>query len=263
MKTTIFVFALIELFILLLDVSPAEARKHHKFKGVIIVNQILKLSGTITNNGTAAPEFSGVKEGDVLETGDKSSAVIRVPGLAIYRLGEKTKVRLTKFANRDHSKLQVFNGEVLILYKRLGDHEITTPQSSIVPEGAAAQTLGVRVRAADKPGDRSTDEISLWDGKIQIKSLNAPMPKTSVADATPVKSKVPQLMAEKISDAPKGMNVAVNPSSDSEPHAIELISQRSFKQVVASGDGLEEKKSGKDLPDLKLVDDLESLYGLP
>ena len=128
----------------------AHAKKKKKFKGIIIVNQILKLSGTISVNGNPTPEYSGFKEGDTLETGEKSFAVLRIPGLAIYRLGPQTKIKLTKFSNRDNSKFELYRFEDFI----------PSVQKMFAHDGPLRENLPMAV-AGDFDGDGVLDFVLL------------------------------------------------------------------------------------------------------
>ncbi len=227
----------------------AEARKK-KFKGVIIVNQILKSAGTMTDNGTPAPEFSGVKEGDVLETAPASFAMVRIPGLGIFRLGAATKIKLTKFYNRDTSKFELFKGELLSVYKRLGQHEVKLPGATVYPNGNSNSNTFVTVA-----GEKNL--VGVWDGKLVIKAANA-LPADTAAPqpallTNPTPSKTPELKSDP--NAPP----AVATRSE-----ITVASKDTYKKVVVGSQGLEEKEeSAVSLPDIKIIQEMESLYSLP
>jgi hypothetical protein len=154
----------------------AEARRHKKFKGVIIVNQILKLDGHVTRNGVDAPEYSGVKQGDILETPEKSAAVIRIPGLAILRMGSNTKLKLTQFNDRNEARFELLSGELLALFRRVGTHEVKLPKSTIKLHGT---TFIVAIK------DSKTEELRLDDGKIEVALRNPPAAEKPTPPPTP------------------------------------------------------------------------------
>lgn len=207
--------------------AEAKRKKRKKSKGVIIVNQILKLSGTMTIDGKDTPEFSGVKEGDTLETGEKSYAVVRIPGLVIFKMNPQTQLKLTKFMNRDITKFELTKGEALFVYKRLGQHDLITPKAKINPVGNSKSNTFFVSNLTDG------DEIALWDGKIQVASLKAP----------------PQ----------------INPETKEETKVEKTFSaKQEYIDFFVDDESLEEEKeSTATLPDLRTIQELESLYALP
>ncbi|MBK9293502.1 MAG: FecR domain-containing protein [Oligoflexia bacterium] len=216
-------------FLIFVTSVDAEARrkKRRRSKGVVIVNQILKLSGTMSIDGKDVPEFSGVKEGNLLETGEKSYATVRIAGLLILKMSPQTQLKLTKFMNRDNTKFELLKGEVLFIFKRLGTHEVLTPKSKIIPIGNFASNTFFISNLTDG------DEIALWDGKIQVSSLKAP----------PV----------------------VNPETKEETKVEKAFtSQKNYIDFFVDDESIEEEKeSTATLPDIRVMQELESLYALP
>lgn len=225
-------------------------RRHRKFKGVIVVNQILKLSGTITNNGKPVPEFSGVREGDVLETGDRSYAVIRIPGLGIFRMGEKTKICLTKFWNRDKAKIELMSGELFSLFHRFGNHEVKLPRSTASLDEEA--TFYASTVVSD-----GSDDYCVCDGKVQIKAKEAEPTVAAANTPAPVAAATPASTA----------TATPAPTPTPTPNVSELkISSRWMHKAVHvhGGNAIESaensllRKHGE-----ALIQELESLYDLP
>lgn len=155
------IFSVFLIIGILISSNQSEGRRKRRAKLNLPVNQILKLEGQVQNNGSQAQEFSGVKDGDVLETSDKSFAIVRVPGLGLYRLGPKTKVKMSKFANRDETRVEVLTGEVFAMIKRLGSHSIQTPKSQM------SSSQGFLALASNVGGE---EEIAIYDGNVEIKS---------------------------------------------------------------------------------------------
>lgn len=263
---------LIAAFVFLsLSLKPdgAEARRRKKYKGPIIVNQILRLDGTMTDNGAPTTEFAGIKEGDVLETGPKSSAVIRIPGLGIYRLGENTKVRLAKFGGRDISKFEVNKGDFLCIYKRLGSHEVSSLTASVHPNGNSASNTFWLSDLEKK------SVVALWDGKIDIKAKNAPAEVPAQAPSptptpTPSPTKEAELKASNVpvdskiapTVEPKPIPMPINPKFVSDITAT--AKNELLRYVITPEKGLEQKEEpGVAPPDSKIIKDMESLYALP
>lgn len=257
-----FKFTILLLVVTTVVASPSEAKRHKKFKGIVIVNQVLKLRGTLTNNGQQAMEFSGVKEGDLLETGPNSMAIVRIPGLLVMRLAEQTKVKLTKFGNRDRSQIDVIAGQVLFMVKRLGDHAFNFPEAVVKPQGAATQIFLIQAEQG----------LGLWDGKIKISSKNF--------KGAPVKSSEPvataEIKEEKPNEAPLGSNIAVLAKPENrvietplELSEITLASSKTYKWVQVKITGLTiqeavpsaQEKITTALPEQ--IQELDSLYSLP
>jgi hypothetical protein len=251
---------LLLIFLALTFVPQAHARRRHKFKGVVVVNQILKLEGRILRNGEDAPEFSGVKQGDLLETQDKSSAVIRIPGLAIFRMSPNTAFRLTKFNDRNESRFEVTNGAVLALFRRPGEHEFVLNHSVIKLHGTTFYAVTSR--------EGKVDQLCLCDGRVTVdakenrKPSSAPAKSavpsaaptataTVAAQPTPTKSPLfgTSLTAE---GSPKPTPVPPTPTPAPTPKLpleVVLSSNNEHKQCEISADGIE-MKSGNSLRDL-------------
>ena len=248
----------------------AEARKH-RFKGVIVVNQILKLDGTINNNGKQAMEYSGVHQGDVLETGDKSTAVIRIPGLAIFKMYANTRLKLAGFNDRNESRFEIEKGSVLNVFRRPGHHVVTLSHGVLTLHGT---TFLAKVSEND-------DEVCLCDGKISALVKGQKRKTASVTTTptpTPTSTPVPPSTATSsttnpnegptISAAPTpapSAEVSPVPSPAPSPiYEIEVSSSNEHKQFAITADGIEVK-------DLNLlnshtnqeIQDLNSLYDLP
>ncbi len=264
---------------ILSGVDDAHARRHRKFKGVIIVNQLLKLDGTATNNGQPALEFSAVKQGDVLTTGEKSSAVIRIVGLGIFRLGPKTTFKITRFSDRNESRMELIGGEVLSVYRRPGNHEFKTPRGII--NFHSAVTFFASGQSEAKSGF-----VCLCDGKINLqniissseaarRALPVVMP-SAFLNKAPVES-APGKSAPVISAIkgapPAPAPVLASPSPVEEPSPSppkefvddsNIASQWNHKQIQLSENGIEviENEPPKDHSD-KQIKELESLYSLP
>jgi hypothetical protein len=237
---SLLVFLMLNLYFL--DAEARSKRRHKRAKLNIVVNQILKLDGVLTRNGQPAPEFSGVKDGDVLETGERSVAIIRIPGLGLFRMGPQTKFRMTKFQGRDLTRLELLSGNLTVLFKRLGDHEMILPRGLIIPQGAnfLASTNGKEV-----------DDVVLCAGKIKVKAFNA-------ADEE-----------EKVEQVKKKPTATPAPSPSPSPAEgliteLVLTSSGDVKHVQFVDEGIQTKVSGEAKNcDTKLITDLESLYGLP
>ena len=261
--------------------GQAFARHKKKFKGVIIVNQILRLDGTLTVNGNPAPEFSGVKEGDILETGEKSYAVVRIVGLGIFRLSPLSRMKLKSFHNRDESRFELFGGEVFSVFKRPGTHEMKLPHSVV----SLHQSIFIA-----RTGGGDGDEIQLFDGKIEVKDLidsSIGEPTTSgpaIASAPPngisldAKVPAPNTISKAEIKAPSKNIVDVVPHPVLAPaptSAIESVKQDLPREATVSPDGhpklIRLTPAGVAIVDgqfnddgvKKNVSDLESLYALP
>lgn len=214
------------LFLLVFSFTDAEARrKKKKFKGPIIVNQILRLNGSMKINDTPTQEFAGIKEGDILETGENSWAIFRIPGLGIYYLGPQSKLKLSKFAGRDITKFDLEKGNVLSIYKRLGTHEVRANEAIVSPAGNSPSNIfWVTSQDADSV-------IYLWDGKVQIQASQ------------------PEAQAP-------------TPSFVKDVTAVTKTSWQ--KYLVSKTDGVKEKEELKLAPpEIKTIHDMESLYALP
>lgn len=255
MNRLIFTAAVI---ILSFSTLTAEARRHRKFKGVIVVNQILKLEGTITNNKNPAPEYSGVKQGDLLETGDKSAAVIRIPGLAIFKMDANTRFHLTSFSNRDESRFEVEKGTVLAVFRRAGHHVFKLSKGVLTLHGT---TFLSRVT-----GDG--DEVCLCDGKLAVQLKNE---KRATASVTPSPSPYtgPVISAEPERGASPKLELKASPAptptaAPTPVKEIEISSSNEHKQFLISDEGIVVK--GLKLLDVhssREIQELQSLYDLP
>jgi len=246
----------------------AQARKHKKFKGVIIVNQILKLDGHVTRNGVDAPEYSGVKQGDVLETPEKSAAVIRIPGLAILRMGANTKLKLTQFNDRNEARFELFSGELLALFRRVGTHEVKLPKSTVILHGTTFLVAISKV-----------ESFRLDEGKIEITLRNPPpLPakSTPIIEPTPVASPLyhaslsaaatptlavskpatpaptPMATSTPMPTATPGLPTEVTLAATTEPHFCDV-----------TDDGINLKPEHKLDAQQSEIKELESLYALP
>ncbi len=219
--------------------SSSEARRHRKFKGVIIVNQILHLDGSATNNGQPAPEYSGVKQGDLLATDDRSSMVVRIPGLGIYRLGPKSKFKLTSFSDRNESRFELLTGELLALYRRTGYHELKTPRGIISVHGNSTFVVTT---------ESKSELICACDGKLHVQNMvppdemirrplpvtvppavltTGPTPKTGKAETALVQSEGPPPI-----DAPKvSASTEFSPQAPQQPSP--LLSPTPLQQISA------------------------------
>jgi hypothetical protein len=252
--------------------APAEARRHKKFKGVIIVNQILKLTGKLTRNGEDAPEYSGVKQGDVLETGDKSEAVIRIPGLLILQMKPNTKMKLTQFGNRDNSRFEILTGGVLFVFKRNGDHTLKLNRSTITIH----QPTTFFVVSAQ---ESKFDQLCLCDGKVGVE-VREPLKKKSniiIAEtqAPPPNPKAPAILkaentptldsTPKSSPTPSPTPTATATPEPTPASTMEVTSNNENKQWEISEDGIVSKPEGKllELHNQDQIKELESLYALP
>lgn len=242
--------------------SVGEARRKKKFKTPVIVNQILRLTGTMTINGDPTHEFGGVKEGDVLETGGNSWSIFRIPGLGIYYLGADTKVKLTKFSGRDVTKFELLKGNLLCIYKRLGTHEVHADDAVVIPAGnAPSNTFWVSEQDKDAA-------VFLWDGKIQIQSRE-----THTAPAPPiVASPTPSISKAQITESNVPVDSKVDPVKPVEKietptfvHDMTIFTKNSWlKYLVTKDEGVKEKGELKiPPPDTKTISDMESLYALP
>ncbi len=162
----------------LLDGTTAEARKRKRGpKLQVPANQVVKLEGTATVNGQPAVEFMGIKTGDEIETGEKSVAAVRVAGLGIFRLNEKTKLKLKQVGDRNNSVVELESGQVLALYRRLGNHTFVTPKAKfMIKEKTTLFASG--------------DEICLCNGSITThfspKGAASPAPANAAVAATAV-----------------------------------------------------------------------------
>jgi hypothetical protein len=263
--------------------SPALARRKRKFKGVIIVNQVLKLDGTMTLNGHPAPEFSGVKEGDVIETGEKSFAIIRIVGLGIFRMGPLARLKLKSFHNRDESKFELEGGEVLSLFKRPGSHEMDMPHSKL--------NLHQSVFIA-RVGNGDGDEVQLIDGRIVVKdllakkdreavvltpptseSLNPKIPKVSNVSQAEIKAPTKDILdvaphpAERAAPAAPGSAQAPSTVTNDEavlPAEATVAPEGHLKLIRLTSAGV--SIIDQQVPDdsvKRKISDLESLYALP
>jgi hypothetical protein len=254
---------LICISVFLLFNGDAEARRHRKFKGVVIVNQILKLDGTITKNGVDVPEYSGVKQGDVLETGEKSQAVIRIPGLGIFRMGPKTKFILTQFNNRDSSRFSLQNGGLLALFRRFGDHEVILNQGVIKLQGTTFYAIS--------PAGGKIDQVCLCQGKIKVVANES---EDAEPTAEPTAPKGTPLFKASLSAEVKPGIVKVEPTAvptaaptalPTNPRALEIVSNGEHRQCEISQDGIvmKDKSTLIDLHPDSEIKELESLYALP
>ncbi|MDZ4676472.1 MAG: hypothetical protein SGI74_03095 [Oligoflexia bacterium] len=264
LSTTVFAFLIFNLFSV-----DAEARKKKRSKLNIVVNQILKLDGTLTRNGEPAPEFSGVKDGDLLETGERSVAIIKIPGLGLFRMGSQTKFRMTKFQGRDLTRLELIGGDITVLFKRLGDHEMILPRGVIEPLGASFKA---------STDAKEIDNVVLCSGKLKLKAFTKAEENERAAEANP-KPKGKKSSLTKINQtAIIGMPVVAAPvvttasatpaptdtPSDKLPTEITLTLESESKYVQLVDQGLEIKPKGEIIScNQKLMADLESLYGLP
>jgi hypothetical protein len=258
--TTVSKTLIVLLCVNLFFTNIAEARRHKKFKGVIIVNQILKLTGTITRNGEDAPEFSGVKQGDVLETADKSSAVIRIPGLALFQMGPNTKLKLTQFNDRNESRFELFYGDFVALFRRVGVHEVKLPHGLLRLHGTTFFVLS--------PKDAKSDQICLEEGRIDVSVLESfvkpePAP-TAVgtplyhaslsAAATPTGGTVPSPTPTPAPTVQPVSSTSAQLTTTDEPKSCE---------VTAQGVDLNPHGNIAALHSKEELRELESLYELP
>lgn len=233
---------LLSVFALMASAPEAHARRRKK-KVNYVVNQILKLEGIIANNGRPAVEFSGIKQGDVLETGPDSYAVIRVPGLGIFRMGPQTQLKMTKFMDRNETKLELIKGELLALYRRVGVHELKSANGVVSPKGAT-------FHLTSRPGEKS-DLLCLCDGRLVLPEIPSQAPLAATEGAA--KSDGPQLSAESGGKQPA---VGAQPS--------QINSEKGHKLFGLTPKTIEpqESSSPKAHSD-SLIQDLESLYALP
>ncbi|CAM5999550.1 unnamed protein product [Sphagnum balticum] len=264
------VLALVLALSFFLEAPSAEARRRKKFKGVIIVNQILKLKGTIKRNGLDVPEYSGVKQGDLLETAEKSEAVIRIPGLGIFRMGPSTEFKLTQFNDRNESRLTLVSGSLLALYRRQGNHELTLNHSQIKIHGTTFLALS--------PRDGKLDQICLCDGKITV-SVYEPKQRKPKGVATPAGVPAASPVASIAPSASPAVNVtptlvmaSATPTAAPSPPAqtamskeLVVASKDEHKMCEVSAEGVELQTVNKllDLHTTAEIKELESLYNLP
>jgi hypothetical protein len=258
------IVALVSLFAVTLMSEDGQARRRkRRSKGKVIVNQILKLDGTITNNGRPAVEFSEVKQGDLLETGASSYAVVRVPGLGLFRMGPQTQFKMTSFMDRNNTKLEITKGEVLALYRRMGDHELKSANGVVSPRLAT-------LHLTSRPGEKS-DLLCLCKGRLalpQIASTASQAPPASASQTPPAASPA----------AAVGVTaVTPNASAKSEPQlSVEAggkIPPEVPMQIESSGEHKRFELAPKNIEPREvsppkahsesLIQDLESLYALP
>jgi hypothetical protein len=249
-RLTFFQCVLLILLCLTFISASSFAKHKKKFKGIIIVNQVLKLDGTLKINGNLAPEFSGVKEGDVLETGEKSVAIVRIVGLGIFRMSPKARFKLKSIHNRDESRFELIDGEVLSVFKRPGSHEVRLPHSLM------SLHQGI---FAGRVGNGDGDEVQLLDGKIEVKdlilhtsdSLNPKIPPTN------------SISKAEIKEPPKTIvDVAPHPESQTSEQADLANGHAKLIRLTPSGVSvIDQDIAGSEIK--RNLSDLDSLYALP
>jgi hypothetical protein len=232
------------------DSAEARRRRKKRVRGKIIVNQILKLEGTITNNGNPAMEFSEIKQGDVLETGESSYAVVRVPGLGLFRMGPKTRLKMTSFMDRNNTKIEMTGGEVLALYRRLGEHQFVTPNGIISPRAATFQVL-------NRTGEKN-EILCHCDGRLdfpEIESSPGMQAPSTGLDAPAKAALVVQIEAQLSAESGGKIPAA---------HPLQIVSEWAHKPYELSPKKLEPREDASPRAHSEnLIQDLESLYALP
>jgi len=210
---------LISIFLIQFSNSDhAEARRRHRSRSrePVIVHRLLNLKGTALIDGKVAPEFAGIKEGNLIETKEDSYLIARMVGLGMFRLGENSRVKLQRFLNRDKLKMEALKGDVLVFIKRPGEHLITAGDQVITINNDAI----VRI----KVNDNHEAQVCACKGEFKSSARNSATesstaavtssPNTAAPTPSPVAAQTPAAKPREMEKIPpqvccKGIDLEV------------------------------------------------------
>lgn len=166
-----------------LNVSTSEARGRKKRgpRGPIIVHRMVNMKGTVSIDGVQIPEFAGIKEGNLVETAADSMALFRIAGLGLFRLGEKSQIKIVRYTNRDKARFEIYKGEFLAFIRRPGEHQLVAGDKILHVTDEAT----IRIRMNGK-----VPEICTCSGSFKLESRN----QSDSAKPTPLPSPEPSIV---------------------------------------------------------------------
>jgi hypothetical protein len=197
---------------LLFTSNFAEARKRtprkSRSRGPIIVHRILNLKGVALIDGIQAPEFAGIKEGNLIETKADSMLLARMVGLGMFRLGENSQVKLLKYLNREKLRMEALRGDVLIFLRRPGDHQII----------AGDQVITIQKDAIVRIKMNQGEDAQICACKGEFKSAAKGSAKqSSAAESSPTPVQLSPVVLSSPANSPANLVVAAEPSATPEP----------------------------------------------